>query len=191
MGKLWLPGTFSDLSGEKPHELHQMNQVLRDIAEELNSTTVIAATAVPVGAVWPYAGATAPSGWLLARGQAVSRTDYDSLFDIIGTDYGVGDGSTTFNIPDIAGNVIVGLDTGDVAWDALNEKRGTQTHQLVISEMPAHFHDAGTAVPCKAESGYIVRDQSIPGTRDTSTVGGDGTHNNIQPSIVLNYIIKT
>jgi len=191
MGKLWLPGTFSDLSGEEPHELHQMNQVLRDIAEELNSTTIIAQTNIPVGMIWAYAGATAPSdSWLLCRGQAVSRTTYSDLFDVISTTYGVGDGSTTFNVPDMAGKVPVGLDTGDADFDALNEQRGAKTHTLSLAETPAHQHGAGTAVSCKAESGYIVRQQDVTTGTLTTAAGGGGVHNNIQPSIVINYIIR-
>jgi hypothetical protein len=56
---------------------------------------------VPVGSVLMYGGGTAPTGWLLCNGQAVSRTTYISLFTVIGTSYGVGDGSTTFNVPDL------------------------------------------------------------------------------------------
>ena len=65
---------------------------------------------VPAGCVMPYAGATAPDGWLLCHGQAVSRTTYADLFGAIGTAYGPGDGSTTFNLPDLRGRVAAGRD---------------------------------------------------------------------------------
>jgi len=65
---------------------------------------------VPAGAVMPFAGATEPAGWLLCYGQAVSRTTYSSLFAAVGTLYGVGDGSTTFNLPDLRGRVVAGQD---------------------------------------------------------------------------------
>ena len=64
---------------------------------------------VPVGGIMPYAGSTAPFGYLLCQGQAISRTTYADLFAIIGTTYGGGDGSSTFNIPDLYNRVPVGL----------------------------------------------------------------------------------
>lgn len=67
-------------------------------------------TGVPVGAMVPYGGTTPPSGWLLCYGQAVSRTTYAALFAALGTAYGAGDGSTTFNLPDKRGRISVGLD---------------------------------------------------------------------------------
>lgn len=65
---------------------------------------------LPAGLTSPYAGATAPAGWLLCDGSAVSRTTYVRLFTAIGTVYGIGDGSTTFNLPDARGRVIAGKD---------------------------------------------------------------------------------
>lgn len=70
----------------------------------------IAAATNPTGALIAYAGTTAPAGWLLCYGQAVSRTTYADLFALTGTVYGVGDGSTTFNLPDYRGRALVGLD---------------------------------------------------------------------------------
>jgi len=73
---------------------------------------------VPTGAVSAFAGSTAPTGWLLCSGQAVSRTTYAALFALIGTTYGVGDGSTTFNLPDLRGRVVAGED--DMGGTAAN-----------------------------------------------------------------------
>lgn len=64
------------------------------------------------GMIWPYAGTAAPTGFLLCDGSAVSRTTYSGLFAIISTSYGAGDGSTTFNVPDLRGRTIVGVGTG-------------------------------------------------------------------------------
>ncbi len=64
------------------------------------------------GIVLPFAGATAPTGWLLCQGQTVSRTTYAALFAAIGTAFGVGDGSTTFGLPDMRGEFPRGLDAG-------------------------------------------------------------------------------
>lgn len=67
---------------------------------------------VPTGTVVSFAGASAPSGWLMCDGAAVSRTAYAALFSVIGTVYGAGDGSTTFNLPDLRGEFVRGLDSG-------------------------------------------------------------------------------
>ncbi len=78
---------------------------------------------MPVGCVIPFAGAAAPTGWLLCQGQAISRTTYAQLFSVIGTTYGSGDGKTTFNLPDMRGRVAVGSDansTGAKAGDVTN-----------------------------------------------------------------------
>lgn len=66
---------------------------------------------VPAGTVLPFAGDTAPSGWAICNGDPVSRTDYPELFTAIGELWGVGDGSTTFNLPDMRGQFLRGLDT--------------------------------------------------------------------------------
>lgn len=84
----------------------------------LSSTLGSAVGALPAGAVIPYAGSAAPAGWLLCGGQAVSRSDYAALFAIIGTTYGAGNGSTTFNLPDLRGRVVAGED--DMGGTAAN-----------------------------------------------------------------------
>lgn len=70
------------------------------------------ADAVPVGAVFHFAASTAPTGFLVCNGSAVSRTTYAALFAIVSTTYGAGDGSTTFNLPDLRGEFIRGFDGG-------------------------------------------------------------------------------
>lgn len=71
-----------------------------------------ATAALPTGTIQMYGGASAPTGWLLCNGSAISRSVYSTLFSAIGTSYGAGDGSTTFNIPDLVGRVPVGLSSG-------------------------------------------------------------------------------
>ena len=109
-------------------------------------------TQVPAGIVSAFAGVTAPSGWLMCYGQAVSRTDYSALFTALSTTYGSGDGSTTFNIPDMRGRAIAGVDnmggtaasrlTSTVlsASNTLGATGGTQTHILTTAELASHNH---------------------------------------------------
>lgn len=88
------------------------------------------------GIVMPFAGTTAPQGWLLCDGSAVSRTTYAELFSVIGTTYGAGDGSTTFNIPNLAGRVVIGSSQNH----ALGTTGGSETVTLTVDQLPAHTH---------------------------------------------------
>src|SRR5512139_3736646 len=74
------------------------------------ATTAFVRDILPAGVTVPYAGLTAPDGWLFCYGQAVSRTTYATLFGILSTTYGSGDGVNTFNLPDIRGRVVAGQD---------------------------------------------------------------------------------
>ena len=148
-------------------------------------------TTVPSGMISQYAGSSAPSGWLMADGSAISRTTYVDLFNVIGTTYGTGNGSTTFNLPDLEGRVPVGkASTG--TFDDLNDKGGAETHTLTIAEMPAHTHNVtlvtgGGSGPDNPKH----EDDSTQTTDPTSSTGGGGAHENMPPYIVVNYIIKT
>ncbi|MBN8944558.1 MAG: tail fiber protein [Rhizobiales bacterium] len=108
----------------------------------------------PPGAMIDYAGSAAPAGWLLATGQAVSRTTYAALFAVISTTYGAGDGSTTFNVPDARGRVLAGLDNMggiDAARMAsigtrltLGGVGGADTHTLTTAQLASHAHTGTT-----------------------------------------------
>jgi microcystin-dependent protein len=91
--------------------------------------------------MWPVS--EPPSGWLLCNGAAVSRSDYGALFVVIGTAYGSGDGSSTFNLPDLKGRVAVGYSDSDTTFDAIGETGGEKTHQLTAAELPIHAHTIG------------------------------------------------
>lgn len=85
----------------------------------------------------PFAGSVAPEGYLLCDGSAVSRSEYSDLFTSIGTTYGSGDGSSTFNIPNLSGRVVIGVSQSH----ALGSTGGEATHVLTSTELPAHVHE--------------------------------------------------
>jgi len=153
---------------------------------------------VPTGAVIDYAGATAPTGFLLAQGQAVSRTTYSGLYTALGgagSPWGQGDGSTTFNVPDLRSRVPVGAGQGTgLSNYALAATGGEETHRLVQAEMPSHMHYA-MSNPVGYAGGSYGAHTSCASTGNSvvpcTSAGSDGAHNNIQPYLVMNKIIKT
>jgi microcystin-dependent protein len=158
-------------------------------ASQLNS---VVATTVPAGVIVPYAGASAPTNWLLCDGSAVSRSTYSVLFAVTSTQFGVGNGTTTFNLPDLRGRVPVGIDTGQSEFNVRGETGGAKTHTLTTSEMPSHSHTITTFGNAAAvEGGFFVEGLVNAGTRGTNNTGGGAAHNNLQPYIALQYIIKT
>lgn len=146
--------------------------------------------AAPVASIHAYGGSTAPTGWLICDGSAVSRTTYAALFAIIGTTYGAGNGSTTFNLPDLRGKIPVGRDSGQTEFDVLGETGGAKTHTLSTTEIPSHQHSYG---PTGSSGAFGMVDSvsaSSSGLRQTGFTGGGAAHNNLQPYQVINYIVK-
>jgi len=163
------------------------------------NANLYAIASIPTGSMLPYAGASAPTGWLICDGSAVSRTTYAALFSVIGTVWGPGDGSSTFNLPDLRGRTPIGAGQGaGLTNRALGDKSiGEETHTLSIAEMPAHNHETaiGGSGPfgtgpvrggCEGGTGLYTVDTTL-----TSTSGGGLAHNNMQPSAVVNFIIKS
>lgn len=158
---------------------------------------------VPVGLVAPFAGAVAPAGWLLCHGQAVDRASHAALFAVIGTTYGAGNGSTTFNLPDLRGRVAAGRDNmGGVAagrvTDAgtghpgvngavLGAAGGSDRHALTIAQMPAHTHRLASG--SGGDFAFNNDSGSWASPRETSSTGGGEAHPNLQPTLILNYVI--
>lgn len=110
---------------------------------------------VPVGSVFPFAGGSAPTGYLLCDGSAVSRSTYDTLFALIGTDWGAGDGSTTFNLPDLRSRIPVGVGTGTkVATFA--SRSGNVITVTGLSNATNNEFQTGQAVLYSAPSGAMT-----------------------------------
>ena len=159
---------------------------------------------MPTGTVLATGRSAAPDGFLLCDGSAVSRTTYADLFAAISTTYGTGDGSTTFNLPDLRGRVPVGVDgaAGRIAAnDALGNTAGAETHALSTAELPAHTHGAGSYVvsvsnPVNTTTGGGAHRYSNAGgssvsvTGTSGSTGSDTAHNNLQPYQIVNYMVK-
>lgn len=155
--------------------------------------------AVPVGGVQMFAGSTAPTGWLMCDGSAVSRTTYARLFAVIGTTFGAGNGSTTFNIPDTRRRKVIGvstvastLDLGQNEGDPITARSHSHNHTVTVAN---HTHGAGTLVT------NVVNDRAAgSGARAGSNVsgstasdGGATVNTSTAPStpyLGLNMIIK-
>lgn len=159
--------------------------------------------ALPSGSITMYGGATAPTGYLLCDGTSYLRATYPDLFTVISTTYGSVDG-THFNVPDMRGRTPVGvgtgtgggssgtgLPTGGSSLTAVSRAtwKGEETHTLITAEIPAHNHGLNNGA---ASAGGVAGSNS-GGAAGTTTfdTGGDGAHNNIQPVMGVNFIIKT
>jgi len=192
---------------------------------------------IPIGALMPYGGTTAPTNWLMLYGQNVSRTTYAGLFAIFGTTFGVGNGTTTFTLPDLRGRVIAGKDNmGGVSadrlttyaldGDVLGAYGGLEYHTLTAAQLASHAHvvdppNTGTSGVGDHAHAYTFTDPGFAamgtwpsassnfvsptglatsgagahshavdiGAFASGSAGSDGAHNNVQPTLVLNYIV--
>lgn len=139
-----------------------------DVLTALGSSSIQAAildVVFPVGSYKWQAHSTPDTGFLAADGQEVNRTTYARLFAKIGTTYGVGNGTTTFNLPNVKGRMLVHLDTGDAYWNAMGESRGSNTATLAVTNMPTHDHLYGAV-----GTQYTLENSGDP---HTHTAGGN------------------
>lgn len=151
--------------------------------------------AIAPGTVWMYGGATAPTGWLLCDGSAISRTTYANLFAVLSTTYGVGDGSTTFNVPDARGVFIRGAGTQTISAINYTGTRGTTQGD----QMQGHTHNYERPNHTTDATAGVNRVTSINDTTTASTTpitdgvnGTPRTGDETRPAnITLSYIIKT
>lgn len=169
-----------------------INRLQQLIKQDIHGA--VSGDTLPIGAIMPFGSDTLPENWLLCNGQAVSRTDYQELFNTIGTTYGSGDGFTTFNLPDLQGKIPVGKDENDEDFDTLGNTGGEKEHTLTINEMPNHSHMLQLR-SYESASGTGQWHATYNGNESQSNVGswetgGSQAHNILQPYIVQNYIIK-
>jgi microcystin-dependent protein len=167
-------------------ELNYVDGVTSAIQTQINNIA-----SVPAGVINPWAGVAGspPTGWLLCDGTAVSRSTYSTLFGIVGTAYGVGDNSTTFNLPNLKGKVPVGLDSTQTEFDTRGETGGAKEVTLTEAQMPAHTHTSLILGSGGGSTGIPVTASANTNT-NTGSAGSGAAHPNLQPYIVVNYIIK-
>lgn len=193
---------------------------------------------IPAGMIMPTASSVQPTGWLYCYGQNEDRSVYSRLFTALGTTYGVGNGSTTFGLPDLRGRTIAGKDNmggttasrltaagSGITGTTLGSAGGTETHALTIAQLATHTHiqdahdhtqtahdhntswartsgaggtTSGTGVPPHNNAfaawmpGLSNVAPAIQARTATNQNTGSGTaHLNTQPTMILNYLIKT
>jgi microcystin-dependent protein len=187
--------------GTAANNLIQLNSSAQLPAVDGSQLTNLPPSSVPAGVIVPFAGSSAPTGWLLCYGQQVSTSTYAVLYAAIGTTYGSGSG--TFGVPDLRGRAAFGVDamggtaanrlgsgnTGGLTGSAtLGASGGQQSHTLTTGEAPSGL---GTFVTSISSSGATSLSAGGDVGPTTGSAGGSGgAHNVTPPALVLNYIIK-
>lgn len=144
--------------------------------------------ALPIGVIMEYGGSTAPDNWMLCQGQAISRTTYSRLFAVIGTAFGSGDGTTTFNVPDFREATSIGK-SSNTGFDTLGDVIGSNTTTLTQNNLPTYVDNVTATTVNQAGltyNGTVVTGVTIS-KKDSST---PQAISNIQKSIIINKIIK-
>lgn len=193
-------------------QLNQQNASVQASIAALQAAIIALSGLIPTGGILPYGKATAPTGFLLCDGAAVSRTTYAALYAVIGTGFGAGDGSTTFNVPDFGYRIPVGNTTGHGVNENASGSAGTApsgasssagtigawsgslTQTLVTANLPAHSHTIPVAVggSLGGQAAFGSASGSSGNTIEPTGNTGSATAINTWPPLVLTaYIIKT
>ena len=183
-----------------------------------SGTLTVTVPGVPAGVMAPFAGTAAPGGWLLCAGQAISRTTYAPLFAVLGTTYGSGDGSSTFNLPDMRGRAVFGVDNmggaaanrvtsavSGITGTSLGAAGGDQrmhlhNHTATVTD-PGHTHSLptmrsyGGPIGGPWSNGGSSTELNATGSAATGVSvavanAGSGSSQNMPPAIMLNWIVK-
>jgi len=164
-----------------------------------------------LGEIRLFGGNFNPRGWAFCAGQLLPISENDALYALLGTTFG-GDGQVTFGLPDLRGRIPIGQGTGaGLSSYVVGQESGTETVTLITNQIPTHTHtvsassadatattptNAVPARPSSATVGYLYLSSAASGTTDAppaaasiSAAGGNQPHDNIMPSLVLNYII--
>ena len=154
---------------------------------------LFASISVPTGSVIFYPRESYPAGYLEANGQAVSRVLYPGLFQLYGTQFGNGNGTDTFNLPDLKGRFLLGRS----GTYPVGTPGGEAAHTLLVSELPKHTHPIALKKDATGGAGYdwATWEQSTSSSSDRSTntgeTGGDTAHNNMPPFFPGLWLVKT
>ena len=183
------------MGGGQAHNVIQPSIVKLSVIKTAASTGSQDDVGMQTGSTIEGWWSTAPTGYLIEDGSAISRTTYADLYALIGTSYGAGDGSTTFNIPDSRGRVAVNRNASDTQFASIGQKYGEKTHLMTLGELPSHYHDqivtansggSSLRIDYKADASSVTYSQNI----STNSTGGGAAFNMIQPSITKYYAIK-
>jgi microcystin-dependent protein len=147
---------------------------------------------VPVGTILMYVATSTADGWLLCDGSAISRSDFSELYAIIGTKYGHGDGSTTFNLPDMRQRVPMGVYDGvaDNVGYFLGQTGGATSTNMVENQLAAHTHTVGNAAGAGSSLSITTGGGSDAGGTSSGSTGSAHDLPTLDPYITINYIIK-
>lgn len=147
----------------------------------------------PIGMIASFGTTTGiTSNWLACNGQNVSRTTYATLFTAIGTTFGVGDGSTTFTLPNMQRRVLMGSggSSSGTIGSNIGATGGAETHVLTPAELAAHNHTYGNAtVALQTGATPIITASTSGSVTNTGNTGSSTGHNNIQPSLIVAFYI--